>query len=103
HCRGADGENAFGFEDDMSEAGMRAFAEQCRDALSADNDLRRYGTADHVRDLEAVRLALDVPQLNLVGVSYGTRVAQQYAKTYPEATRTVVLDGVMPNDVVMGQ
>ena len=103
HCRSADGHSAFGFEDDMSEAGMRAFAEQCRDALSADSDLRRYGTADHVRDIEAVRQALGAPQLNLLGISYGTRVAQQYAKAYPEATRTVVLDGVVPNDMVLGQ
>src|SRR5690554_489371 len=58
---------------------------------------------DHVRDLELVRQALDAPQLNLVGFSYGTRVAQQYAKAFPQSTRSVVLDGVAPNSMVLGQ
>src|SRR5690606_32890405 len=103
HCKGDEGENAFGPGEDMSQDAMRAFAERCRDALSPDHDLRRYATMDHVRDLEAVREALGVPQLNLVGISYGTRVAQQYARTYPAATRTVLLDGVAPNSMVLGQ
>ncbi|NLA67427.1 MAG: alpha/beta hydrolase [Gammaproteobacteria bacterium] len=103
HCRNADGEPAFGPEDDASPGAMRAFAERCRDALSADSDLRRYATMDHVRDLELVRIALEAPQLNLMGISYGTRVAQQYAKTYPASTRTVLLDGVAPMSMVLGQ
>ena len=102
NCRDEEGENAFGIED-MSEEAQRAFTERCRDALSADSDLRRYGTMDHVRDLERVREALGVPQLNLVGISYGTRVAQQYAKAFPASTRTVVIDGVVPNSMVLGQ
>ncbi|HEY4531192.1 MAG TPA: alpha/beta fold hydrolase [Luteimonas sp.] len=101
-CSDEDGGNAFGSEDASPEA-MRAFAARCRDALAADSDLRRYGTIDHVRDLEAVRKALDAPQLNLVGISYGTRVAQQYARVYPDATRSLVLDGVVPNSMVLGQ
>ena len=103
HCAAEDEGSAFDVEQMTPEA-MRAFAERCRDALAADGtDLRRYGTTDHVRDLEAVRKALGAPQLNLVGISYGTRVAQQYAKAWPEATRTVVLDGVVPNAMVLGQ
>src|SRR3546814_19755646 len=34
--------------------------------------------------------------------SYGTRVAQQYAHTYPRHTRTLVLDSVAPNDLYLG-
>ncbi|WP_133000104.1 alpha/beta fold hydrolase [Luteimonas arsenica] len=101
-CEDEEGGNAFGV-DDMSPDAMRAFAARCRDALSADSDLRRYATTDHVRDLEAVRKALGAPQLNLVGISYGTRVAQQYARTFPESTRSVVIDGVVPNSMVLGQ
>ena len=103
HCKDDKGGNAFGPEQDLSAAAMRAFAVRCRAALEAGADLRHYATSDHVRDLEAVRVALQVPQLNLVGVSYGTRVAQQYARAYPQATRSVVLDGVVPNDMVLGQ
>jgi len=49
-----------------------------------------------------VRAALGVPQINLIGVSYGTRVAQQYAKRYPQHTRTVTIDGIVPNTLVLG-
>jgi pimeloyl-ACP methyl ester carboxylesterase len=43
-----------------------------------------------------VRAALGYEKVNLFGVSYGTRVAQHYARHYPERTRSVVLDGVVP-------
>jgi pimeloyl-ACP methyl ester carboxylesterase len=71
--------------------------------LAKTSDLRYYATGDHVRDLDLVREKLGAPQLNLVGVSYGTRVAQQYAQRYPQRTRTVTLDSVAPNTLVLGQ
>jgi pimeloyl-ACP methyl ester carboxylesterase len=60
-----------------------------------------YATSDAIRDLEAVRLALGGAPLDLVGVSYGTRVAQQYAAQYPDAVRSVVLDSAVPNRLVL--
>ena len=84
-------------------AAMRAFTERCRDALAEETDLRLFTTGDHVRDLDLVRQTLGVDRINLVGVSYGTRVAQQYAATYPEHTRALVLDSVAPNTLVLGQ
>jgi pimeloyl-ACP methyl ester carboxylesterase len=84
-------------------AAARAFAERCRDALQKTSDLRYYTTTDHIRDLDLVREQLGVDRFNLVGVSYGTRVAQQFAKRYPEHTRTVTLDSVAPNSLVLGQ
>ena len=55
-----------------------------------------YTTSIAVRDLDAVRAALGYERVNVFGGSYGTRVAQHYARRYPEHTRTVVLDGVIP-------
>ena len=49
-----------------------------------------------------MRAALGVEQINVIGGSYGTRVAQQYAMRYPQHTRSVVLDGVAPNALVVG-
>jgi pimeloyl-ACP methyl ester carboxylesterase len=40
--------------------------------------------------------------LNLYGVSYGSRVAQHFARQYPESVRTVVLDGVVPPQIALG-
>ncbi|MGH8083720.1 MAG: alpha/beta hydrolase [Lysobacter sp.] len=81
---------------------MTTFARQCAEGLQGRADPRFYTTTDAVRDLDAVRAALGVGTINLLGVSYGTRVAQQYAATYPQHTRTVVLDGVAPNSLVIG-
>ena len=61
-----------------------------------------YATGDAVEDLEDVRRALGSPQLDLVGVSYGTRVAQQYARRHGGAVRALVLDSAVPNDLVLG-
>ncbi len=71
-------------------------------ARSLPVDLTRYGTADYVRDLEAVRVALGYDRLNLVGFSYGTRAALAYARTHPQRARTLVLDGVAPFQMVIG-
>ena len=84
-------------------AAVVRLTEACRDELQKTSDLRFYTTGDHVRDLDAVREALGAERINLVGVSYGTRVAQQYAAAYPQHTRSVVLDSVVPNTLVLGQ
>lgn len=103
-CRDEEGRNAFGDnEADQSIEAARAFALRCRDELSKTSDLRRYGTPDHIRDLEALRAALGIDTLNLIGISYGTRVAQLYARRYPEHTRTLTLDSVAPMSLVLGQ
>jgi pimeloyl-ACP methyl ester carboxylesterase len=68
-----------------------------RDCLAALHARPQFYTSSlAVRDLDAVRAALGYRQLNVFGGSYGTRVAQHYARRYPERTRTLVLDGVVP-------
>jgi pimeloyl-ACP methyl ester carboxylesterase len=84
-------------------AQMRTLTERCRDRLAKTSDLRFYATADHIRDLDLLRTTVGVEQLNLAGISYGTRVAQQYAARYPTHTRTVTLDSIAPNTLVLGQ
>ena len=49
-----------------------------------------------MRDLDAVRAALGYERINLFGGSYGTRVAQHYARRYPERTRTITIDSIVP-------
>ncbi|MBY0443984.1 MAG: alpha/beta hydrolase, partial [Burkholderiales bacterium] len=61
-------------------------------------DLRFFTTSIAVQDLEAVRKAEGYPAINLVGVSYGTRVGLEYLRQYPQAVQRVVLDGVLPPD-----
>jgi pimeloyl-ACP methyl ester carboxylesterase len=80
----------------------QAEASKCAAELSAKADLRHYTTSDAIADLDAVREAIGATQINLVGVSYGTRVAQQYAMHHPQATRSIVLDSVVPNTLQLG-
>lgn len=74
----------------------------CARALADRTDPRAYTTVDATADLDEVRHRLGYPQLTLVGVSYGTRVAQVYARDYPRAVRAVVLDSPVPNALVLG-
>ena len=89
-------------ETDESPQAARIAAERCRDALSKDADLRHYTTSDAIRDLDDVRKAIGAEKINLIGISYGTRVAQQYAMHYPASTRTITLDSVAPNTIYLG-
>ncbi len=73
---------------------------QCLDELQV--DARWFTTSVAVRDLDRVRQALNIEQWNIYGASYGTRVAQHYARQYPANTRAVILDGVVPATVTLG-
>ncbi|WGD36961.1 alpha/beta fold hydrolase [Lysinibacter sp. HNR] len=48
-----------------------------------------------VRDLEAVREALKVDQVNMLAISYGTLLGQAYLAEHPDRVRTMILDGVV--------
>ncbi|MCB9587797.1 MAG: alpha/beta fold hydrolase [Polyangiaceae bacterium] len=67
---------------------------QCVAALDADTT--QYTTAAAVADLEDVRKALGYERVNLIGASYGTRLALAYAREHSSSLRSMVLDGVAP-------
>jgi len=73
-------------------AHARDAAAKCAAALDA--DLRFYTTLDAIEDLEAVRDTLGHETFVLYGISYGTRVAQEYLRRYPDRIEAVILDGV---------
>ena len=87
-------------EGEFSRAQAIAEVKECLAALPYDP--RFFTTSVAVTDLETLRQALGYPSFNVYGISYGTRVAQHYARRYPEATRTVVLDGVLPPQIALG-
>ena len=63
---------------------------------AAGNDLTQYLTTDAVKDIDDVRSRLGYTRINLWGASYGTRVALEYLRQYPEHVRTAILDGPAP-------
>ena len=72
-------------------ARAKGYAEAC--ARNGGALLENLRTTDTVRDIERLRAALGVPQINFYGFSYGTYLGQVYATRYPERVRRMVLDG----------
>src|SRR4051794_9315173 len=54
-----------------------------------------YRTSDTVEDIEALRVAGGYDKLVLFGVSYGTKVAEDYAAAHPDRVEALVLDSVV--------
>ena len=100
-CPGEDqADEAFSLSDAEAQARLKQELTACLSGLKADP--RFYTTAIAVQDLDDVRAALGYEKINLYGVSYGTRVAQAYLHDYPQHARTVILDGVVPQDEPLG-
>ncbi len=104
-CKDASGKSAVAETEaleglDLNKA--KQFAKQCAAEISKHADPHFYSTAYAIGDLDIVRSKIGAEKINLYGVSYGTRVAQQYAKRYPKNIRAIVLDGVAPNSLVLG-
>jgi pimeloyl-ACP methyl ester carboxylesterase len=57
-------------------------------------------TSEQVSDLEDVRAQLGIPKLTLLGVSYGTKVAAEYLRRYPDRTERAVLDSPTPPEAL---
>ncbi len=82
---------------------LRHSTSDCLAEVRQHADPGQYTTTVAAHDLEAVRQALGAPQFDLVGVSYGTRMAQQYLMRHPAGVRSIVLDSVAPNELVFGE
>ena len=50
------------------------------------------GTWQVVRDMDAMRAALGYPRWNYWGISYGTRIGNAYARTFPDKVRALIED-----------
>jgi pimeloyl-ACP methyl ester carboxylesterase len=83
----------------LSDADADAALRRCIAATRA--PLAAYTTAAAARDIEAVRRALGYGTINVWGGSYGTRLAQAYARAYPAGVRTLLLDAVAAPDQVI--
>ena len=102
-CKDSNSATAQDDEDSDDVGKIRSGAAQCLKQLSPRADPRYYTTTVAVQDLEDVRKALGSPTFDLIGVSYGTRMAQQYLMRHPDAVRSVVLDSVVPNPLALGE
>ena len=79
--------------DDAADIGT-FIAECVKDLRNADVPIEGFTTWDMARDIEAARIHFGYTSLDLFGVSYGTRLAFEYLRRYPQTTHAMVLDSV---------
>lgn len=75
------------------ERGSQAFADQCRAASGPLLD--HVSSLDTVQDMELLRQLLGSPDLNFLGVSYGTYLGALYAQVFPGSVGRMVLDSAV--------
>ena len=72
----------------------------CRSRWIADGvDLTTYHTTQNAADVDLLRRALGYDQVNLWGISYGTQLALNVIRNYPDGVRSAVLEAVVPPQV----
>lgn len=88
-----------GFADDVDTfiADFSEMAAECEAELGI-AFLASLTTENAARDMETVRVALGDEPLNFLGYSYGTAIGSVYATLFPDAIRSMVLDGAVPTD-----
>ena len=69
------------------------YADAC--GVNAPELLSHLTTVDTVRDMDGIRQALGVEQINYFGFSYGTYLGQVYATLFPGSLRRAVFDGTL--------
>ena len=72
----------------------------CARALAPKVRPTDYGVDRVAGDVQAIRVALGVPQVDLLGFSFGSRIALEVVKRNPERVRKVVLQGVLGIDTL---
>ena len=73
----------------------------CVAALKDKADLTQYTTLNSAIDYDLERQALGYDKIDLIGGSYGTRMAQAYIHLYPEHVRSAVLNSPVAPDAPM--
>lgn len=71
---------------------------ECRqDMIDKGIDINSYNSASVAKDLHTLKNQLNIAKWNVYGVSYGTFISQNYAKTYPGDIQTLTLDSSIPD------
>ncbi len=72
----------------------------CRNRLVSEGvNPAAYTSAASAADLEDLRVTLGYARWNLIGISYGTRLALTAMRDYPDGIRSAILDSTYPLEV----
>ena len=69
---------------------------RCHTRLAEVTDLSLYNSAQSASDVDSLRAALGYAEWNLLGISYGTRLALTVMRDHPQGVRSVILDSTVP-------
>lgn len=82
---------------EASAQSMINFYTECRDTLlEAGYNLNAFDTVQNAADVNDLANALGYEQVNLLGVSYGSLLAQSVMRDFPDIVRSAVIDSVLP-------
>ncbi|NMM87911.1 hypothetical protein B2J88_26735 [Rhodococcus sp. SRB_17] len=85
------------YTDPATEAAGTAAVAACSEQFRAQGvDLDVFNSLENATDLASLRLALEIPEWDVYGVSYGSDLALQYLRDFPDGIRAVVADSVVP-------
>ena len=82
---------------------LELVARRSRECLeNLKGDPRFYTTTIAMQDYEQVRQAMGYEKINIYGGSYGTRSSQVYLRLYPDKVRSIILDSIVPMELILG-
>lgn len=104
HCGELDAPDVAGagesIDDPARRRAIKAGAASCRNRyVERGVDLSAFNTVESAADIEDLRRAVGVPQLNLHASSYGTRLALEVARAFPSSVRSAFLVGTYPQAI----
>jgi pimeloyl-ACP methyl ester carboxylesterase len=80
--------------------GQIGFYRECLDGFAQSGvDLGAYTSVQNAADIAALRNALGYDEVDLLGISYGSRLALTVMRDHPEGIRAVVMASVLPLEV----
>lgn len=59
-------------------------------------DLTAFTTTNNAADIEAIRVAMGYEQVNLYGISYGSKLALAALRDYPDSIRSTIIASPLP-------
>jgi len=85
------------------DAEMQRMRDCALGARAAGVDITAYNSIENARDVKALRRALGFEKWNVWGISYGSILGQAYIKEDPEGIRAVVIDAIMPLNILSSE
>ena len=82
--------------DEVAFKAIETALRQCHARLAGETDLSLFNSAQSAADVDTLRAALGYSEWNLLGISYGTRLALTVMRDHPAGVRSVVLDSTVP-------